>query len=115
MLVRVDERSSAPLYEQIAAGLRRAVADGEVRAGERLPPAKQLASSLDVNMHTVLKAYSQLRDEGVVEMRRGRGVTVIGQASDRAELTELARDLVSRARRAGFTSREIIELLEVQL
>ena len=115
MLVKVDETSSAPLYEQIAGGLRRAIADGEVKTGERLPPAKQLAASLDVNMHTVLKAYSQLRDEGVVEMRRGRGVSVIGPAADRAELTELARTLVADARKAGLSSREILKLVEVQL
>ena len=115
MLLRVDERSGVPLYEQIAAGLRRAVADGDVAAGDRLPSAKQLAASLDVNMHTVLKSYSRLRDEGVVEMRRGRGVTVTGQGADRAELADLAEQLVTRARRAGLSSGEIIEMLEVHL
>ena len=115
MIIRVDETSGAPLYEQIAAGLRRAIAQGEAGVGDRLPPAKQLAASLDVNMHTVLKAYSLLRDEGVVEMRRGRGVTVIAQGGDRAQLVEQAKSLVVEARRVGLTSAEILELLEVQL
>ncbi len=115
MLIRTDETSTVPLFEQIAGGLRRAIAGGEVETGDRLPPAKQLAASLEVNMHTVLKAYAQLRDEGVVEMRRGRGVSVIGLGADRAELAELARDLVAHARRAGLTSREIVEIVEVHL
>lgn len=115
MLIRVDGTSAVPLNEQIAAGIRRAIVDGAVGNGDRLPSAKELAASLDVNMHTVLKAYARLRDEGVVEMRRGRGVTVVNEPADRAALVEAARVLVERARAAGLGPVEIRELVEVQL
>lgn len=115
MLIRVDAASTVPINEQIAAGIRRAIVDGSVGVGDRLPPAKQLAASLDVNMHTVLKAYGRLRDDGIIEMRRGRGVTVVDEPRDRAALVEAARHLVEQARSAGLQPAEILELVEVQL
>jgi GntR family transcriptional regulator len=114
MLVRIDTSSSQPLFTQIAAQLRGAIADGSLAKGARLPPARELAAAIDVNLHTVLKSYQQLVDEGLVEMRRGRGVTVIGQPPD-ADLANLARSLVEQARRIGLTAPEIRDLLENQL
>ncbi len=89
--------------------------DGDVGPGDRLPPAKELARSLDVNMHTVLKAYGRLRDDGLVEMRRGRGVTVVDQPMERLSLVEAARSLVEQATNVGYLPAEILELVEVQL
>jgi len=115
MLIRIDPSSSMALNEQIAAGIRRSMIAGEVGPGDRLPPAKDLGRSLDVNMHTVLKAYGRLRDDGLVEMRRGRGVTVMDQPVARASLVEAARSLVEQATHAGYQPGEILELVEVQL
>jgi GntR family transcriptional regulator len=53
-------------FEQVAAEIRRAIAQGEVRPGERLPPAKDLAAVLGVNANTVLRALRQLREEGLL-------------------------------------------------
>src|SRR5262249_56901603 len=75
---KLDHRSSPPLFEQTAAEIRRAIADGEAAPGERLPPAKDLAAVLGVNTNTVLRALRALRDEGLLEFRRGRGITVVG-------------------------------------
>jgi GntR family transcriptional regulator len=69
---------SAPLYEQVASEIRRAIANGEARPGERMPLAKDLATVLGVNANTVLRALRQLREEGLLEFRRGRGITVAG-------------------------------------
>jgi len=115
VLIRLDPASDAPLYEQIAGQLRRALAEGTVSAGERLPTARDLASGLGVNMHTVLRAYQTLRDEQLVEMRRSRGVVVTAEATERVQLSELARSLVHEARRAGLHDAEIRTLLEAQL
>ena len=75
---KVDKSSLTPLHDQVAAAIRRAIADGEARPGERLPPAKDLAAVMGVNTNTVLRALRTLRDEGLLEFRRGRGITVAG-------------------------------------
>ena len=64
--VKVDRSDPTDLYEQVAAEIRRAIADGEAKPGERLPPAKDLAAILDVNTNTVLRALRLLRDEGLL-------------------------------------------------
>jgi GntR family transcriptional regulator len=112
VLIRVDPARSVPLHEQIAAAVRRAIGAGEVAAGERLPPARELAASLDVSIHTVLAGYQQLRDDGLIELRRGRGATVRAGADDgRAGVVDLARQLVEAARRIDLGEEELVELV----
>lgn len=112
MLIRVDPARAVPLHDQIAASVRRAIAAGEVGGGERLPPARTLAASLDVSIHTVLAGYQQLRDEGLIELRRGRGATVRdGASADRAGVVELARRLVEEARRVDIDEEELLALV----
>lgn len=115
MLIRVDPSSDVSLFEQIAGSIRGALARGDLQAGDKLPPLRDLADSLGVNMHTVRAAYGVLRDEGLVEMRRGRSVTVLGGAESRASLVQLAAGLVSAARRLGLNDRAIVQLVEATL
>jgi GntR family transcriptional regulator len=112
MLIRVDPAAREPLAEQIAAQVRGAIAAGELVPGDRLAPARQLADGLDVNMHTVLRAYSALRDEGLIELRRGRGATVRATATPAAtRVRTLARELVTAGRRLGMTTDDLVELV----
>ncbi|AEW97032.1 MULTISPECIES: GntR family transcriptional regulator [Streptomycetaceae] len=113
MLFRVDPASRTPLGDQIAGCVRRALADGTLRHGERLPSAREVAASLDVNVHTVLRGYQRLRDEGLIELRRGRGAVVTGGvlAPDRARLLERVRSLAEDARTLGLSDAEILDLL----
>src|SRR3989442_10862188 len=99
--VKVDRGDPTDLYEQVAGEIRRAIADGEAKPGERLPPARDLAAVLGVNANTVLRALRALRDEGLLEFRRGRGITVAGTPQQSAVI-EQARDLVHFARRQGY-------------
>ena len=74
--MEIDHSSPVPLHEQVAAALRRAIADGEAGPGERLPPARDLAAVLGVNANTVFRALRTLREEGLVEFRRGRNTVL---------------------------------------
>ena len=109
--VKLDRDDPLDLHEQVAAEIRRAIADGEAKPGERLPPAKDLAAILEVNTNTVLRALRELRDEGLLEFRRGRGVTVSG-TPDRSEISARARELVRLARTHGYPRDELVRLIE---
>ena len=109
--VKRDRDNPLDLHEQAAAEIRRAIADGEAKPGERLPPAKDLAAVLGVNTNTVLRALRQLRDEGLLEFCRGRGITVTGTPQQTA-VVERARELVAFARRQGYKPDELINIIE---
>ena len=109
--VKIDRDEPVELYQQVAAEIRRAIADGEAKPGERLPPARDLAAVLGVNANTVLRALRELRDEGLLEFRRGRGVTVAG-TPERGALVARARELVRFARQQGYRLDELVALIE---
>ncbi|GHG47973.1 GntR family transcriptional regulator [Streptomyces griseocarneus] len=116
MLFRVDHSSPVTLGDQIAAAVRGAIADGSVRSGERLPPAREVAGSLGINLHTVLRGYQRLREEGLIELRRGRGAVVTaGPSPARARLTVQARQLVADARAIGLSDDELLALVRTSL
>jgi GntR family transcriptional regulator len=108
----IDHSSPVPLHEQVAGAIRRAIPEGEADPGERLPPARDLAAVLGVNANTVFRALRTLREEGLVEFRRGRGVSVTGVAPQRSPVVAKARELVAVARRYGFRPEELAEIIE---
>jgi GntR family transcriptional regulator len=109
--VKVDRRDPTDLYEQVAGEIRRAIAEGEAKPGERLPPARDLAAVLGVNTNTVLRALRLLRDEGLLEFRRGRGISVTG-TPERGAVVQRAKELVDFARHHGYRTDELIEIIE---
>lgn len=111
LTVKVDRGESLGLHEQVAAELRRAIAEGEAGVGERLPPARDLAAVLGVNTNTVLRALRLLRDEGLLDFRRGRGITVASTA-ERGLVIARAKELVEFARSQGYRRDELIRIIE---
>lgn len=109
--VKVDRADLTDLYAQVAGEIRRAIAEGEAKPGERLPPAKDLAAILGVNTNTVLRALRLLRDEGLLEFRRGRGISVAG-TPERGAVIARAKELVEFARRNGYRVDELVALIE---
>jgi GntR family transcriptional regulator len=109
--VKLDRGDQTALHDQVAAQLRRAIADGEARPGERLPPAKDLAAVMGVNTNTVLRALRSLRDEGLLEFRRGLGIRVSG-SPERGAVAARARDLVAFAREQGYQPEELVTIIQ---
>jgi len=108
--LQVDKDEAVDLYEQVAGEIRRAIADGEAAPGDRLPPAKDLAAILGVNSNTVLRALRMLRDEGLLEFRRGRGISVAA-SPDRGAVVQRSRELVEFARQHGYRLDELLEII----
>ena len=89
--VKVDRSDTMALHDQVAAEIRRAIAEGEAGPGERLPLAKDIAAVLGVNKNTVLRALHILRDEGLLEFTRGRGITVSGTPQQSIVMSRVPR------------------------
>jgi GntR family transcriptional regulator len=109
--VKLDRGDGMPLHDQVAAEIRRDISNGDVRPGERLPPAHDMAAVLGVHSNTVLRALRILREEGVLEFRRGRGVTVSGEP-ERGVIWAQAQDLLTQARRFGLQRDDVISIIE---
>jgi GntR family transcriptional regulator len=109
--VKVDRDDPALLHDQVAAQIRRAIAEGEATPGERLPPARHLAAVMHVNTNTVLRALRLLRDEGLLELRPGHGIRVTG-TPQRGALLAKAIELVKLSREGGYDRAELLEMIQ---
>jgi GntR family transcriptional regulator len=120
MHLEIDPSSPVPLYAQILEEVRLAIATGVLRPGDRLPPIRDLAARIAVNPLTVVKAYTILVGEGVLEAKQGTGTFVakaVGgrQEPPRRERARMARkwadELAARALRLGIPKEEALEML----
>lgn len=109
--VKVERDSALALHEQVAAAIRHDISAGDVRPGGRLPPARDLAAVLGVHPNTVLRALRMLRDEGVLEFRRGRGVTVVGEPGH-GIVAAKASELLHLARHWGLGRDDVVALIQ---
>jgi GntR family transcriptional regulator len=121
MFEGIDPRSPTPLYEQIAARIRVAVASGEVTAGDALPSVRELAKELRINPATVVQAYRQLEWDGFVEVRRGAGTFIreVGPVRKEEEREQRAIEIASaalqEAARLGIPAAEVLDALRRQI
>jgi GntR family transcriptional regulator len=109
-LAAVSRVDATPLHEQVAAAIRRAISDGEAGPGDRIPQARDLATVLGVNRNTVLRALRLLRDEGLLDMGRGRTIRVTGTPEQGAVIAR-TRDLIEFARQRGYGYDEVIAII----
>lgn len=116
MLIRIDTASGEALFDQLAAAVRAEIGRGALRPGDRLPAARELAASLDVNIHTVLHAYQELRDEGLVDLRRGRGAVVMAPAAvDLTSLRAAVDRVAAEARALALPPETVLTLVKEAL
>lgn len=107
----LDRSNPTLLHEQVAAEIRRAIAEGEAGPGERIPQARDLAAELGVNTNTVLRALRVLREEGLVEMGRGRSIRIVGRPERGVVVTKM-KELLELGRQHGYRRDELLTMLE---
>ncbi|MDQ0279510.1 GntR family transcriptional regulator [Arthrobacter silviterrae] len=110
MFVLIDPATATPVFAQIAESIATQIATGTIATGERLPAAKVLAESIGVNFHTVLRAYQELRNDGQIELRRGRGAVVIGAPTANGVRVAVAR-AAAEAKSAGIPIGTLLALV----
>jgi GntR family transcriptional regulator len=115
VIIRIDPASGAPIFEQVARAVRSEVLAGRLAGGDRLPAARELAASLEVNTHTVLHAYQRLRDEGFIELRRGRGAIVTHADPHLDDVRRLVAELAGVAREHGLAADTVLALVREEL
>ncbi|HEV2836004.1 MAG TPA: GntR family transcriptional regulator [Pyrinomonadaceae bacterium] len=118
MYVTVDERDARPLYQQLVDEIKTLIARGELTEGTLLPPVRQVASDLGVNLNTVAFAYRRLHKEGLIRVKHGSGAVVISQTlkekpDDR--LKAQLRTALTQLILAGLKPAEIKALINEEL
>lgn len=115
MFLAINFESEIPIYTQIRQQIIEGIASGKLTSGEGLPSVRQLASDLGVNMHTVNKAYSQLRQDGFIVIHKRRGVLVAskGQMHSRESDLEMEiRPILAEAISRGESEKNIVKLVQ---
>lgn len=118
MYIVVDERDGRPIYRQVADEIRALIARGELREGAMLPPVRQVAADLGVNLNTVATAYRELQREGLISVRHGSGATVASRtamAKSDDELRKPLRAALTALVLAGLPKTEIMALVSDEL
>ena len=120
--IHLDDTSQSPLFKQIAEQVRQQVATNHLQAGQRLPTVRRLAEYLAISPGTVVKAYRELEQDGVIQSRRGGGTAVVGRASDpqllklrQTRLWSMMSDSILDALSQGYSLEEIEAAFSIQL
>jgi len=117
MEIIVSNKSSHPLYEQIAIQIKTAIMNGDLKAGEAIPSVRSLAKSLHISVLTVQKAYATLQDDGFIETTAGKGCYVSVQNQDfyleeqQKKIEEHFLKAIEIARISGITIEKLVDLL----
>ncbi|MBX3387232.1 MAG: GntR family transcriptional regulator [Phycisphaeraceae bacterium] len=122
-MITVSLASPVPIHDQLVAELRRLIASGGLRIGHELPPVRQLANDLGINLNTVARAYRELTDAGLLASARGRGTVVIATverprgrpAEERRRIESTLAAALSDAKIAGLDLDETRTLIDRQL
>ena len=118
MYITIDERDRRPLYQQVVDEIKALIAAGELPEGSSLPPVRQVAADLGVNLNTIAYAYRQLQKQGLVKIRHGSGAVVtsrlLNETTEEQLRSQLATALTHLAL-AGLKLSEVRVLVEAEL
>lgn len=115
MLIEIDFNSDEALYLQLCNQIIIGIATSQFHEGDSLPSVRQLADTIGINMHTVNKAYTVLRQEGYVKVDRRKGAVIavdIDRIRAREELKKQLQVILARSSCKNITREEVHELID---
>ena len=115
-MISLNYRDSRPIYEQIKDGLRKLIVTGAIKADDKLPSVRSLATQLVINPNTIQRAYNELEGEGYIYSVPGKGSFASGntgaEEARRTELLAKVRELLAELRYLGVSQQELLELVK---
>lgn len=116
MFITIDEKDRRPIYQQVVDEIKGLIAKGELREGTALPPVRQIAANLGVNLNTIATAYRELQKEGLITVRHGAGAVVSStKSTNDDDLRRPLRGALTQLVLAGLSSNEILEIVVDEL
>jgi uncharacterized protein (TIGR01319 family) len=111
MKIKIDFKSHIPLYKQIIDGFLLLISSKKLRVGEKLPSVRSLASELDLNPATVVRAYKGLEEMGLIETKKGSRATLVSSSSSAKDriLVDVYNEFLFEARKMGYSEKEILD------
>jgi GntR family transcriptional regulator len=114
MLLTIDTNDPRPIYQQVADGIKELIARGKLEEGAALPPVRQLAADLGINLNTIATAYRQLQEDGLITIKHGSGAVVASRTTTERSQDELLRPLrtaLTELVLAGLSSSKILNMV----
>jgi GntR family transcriptional regulator len=118
MQLTIDTRDSRSIYQQVADGIRELIARGDIQEGMELPPVRQLAADLGVNLNTIATAYRELQKDGLITIKHGSRSVVASRTTAERNEDDLLRPLrtaLTQLVLAGLPSSRILEIVAREL
>jgi GntR family transcriptional regulator len=118
MFLTIDTTDPRPIYQQVAGGIKDLIARGKLAEGASLPPVRQLAADLGVNLNTIATAYRELQKDGLIVIKHGSGSVVAPRTSTERSPDELLRTLrtaLTELVLAGLPSSKILSMVVREL
>lgn len=115
MLIEIDFNSDEAIYMQLRNRIIIGIATAEIQEGDSLPSVRQLAENIGINMHTVNKAYSVLKQEGFIQLDRRKGAVIsldVNKIQALEDMKNQLRIILAKGRCKNITKDEVHELVE---
>ena len=115
MVIEIDFNSDEAIYVQLCNQIIMGIATSQLQEGENLPSVRQLADTIGINMHTVNKAYTVLRQEGFVNIDRRRGAVIavdVNKARALQEMKETLAILIAKGSCRNISKEEVHALID---
>lgn len=115
-MLKVDPRSSTPIYEQIELGIKELILKGALQGGDKIPSVREMAGLLTINPNTISKAYGELERDGIIETLRGKGTFVVDNFKSKVDenkmqhISEELKKIILEASYNGMNKDSFVEL-----